>query len=308
MTDRLARATTASGAVALTGLGLLAVSAGLLWLRAESLRPGPRSGPLAWSLLAGAGLFWVGLLGYVGLPGLCRDLAVRTIGRHRTVLACLALALSLAFLLTLPLGLAARGAAGLPLLTVTLVVLVNEVALLGVLVWRVLRPGALPFAQFGLSWAALRAHWRLGVVGGLALFLTTVLLAALLRQVGLNPSQARLFAGVRTADPLALVLFVLVSAGVAPLVEELFFRGFVFGVYRRFYGRLKAYVFSAVYFAVVHYNPLVNPEVVLPVAVIGLALAYLYERSGSLVPAVIAHGLNNGLAALALVLETVATD
>jgi membrane protease YdiL (CAAX protease family) len=76
---------------------------------------------------------------------------------------------------------------------------------------------------------------------------------------------------------------------VAPVVEELFFRGFVFAGLRERYGWRKAGLISAGLFAVLHFQPLM----VVPILLLGMIFAYLYHRSGSIWPAVIVHVLTN---------------
>jgi membrane protease YdiL (CAAX protease family) len=76
---------------------------------------------------------------------------------------------------------------------------------------------------------------------------------------------------------------------VAPVVEELFFRGFVFAGLRERYGWWKAGLISAGLFAVLHFQPLM----VVPILLLGMIFAYLYHRSGSIWPAVIVHVLTN---------------
>jgi hypothetical protein len=78
---------------------------------------------------------------------------------------------------------------------------------------------------------------------------------------------------------------------VAPVVEELFFRGFVFAGLRERYGWRRAALLSAGLFAVIHLQPLA----VIPIFVLGTVFAYLYHRSGSIWPAVIMHVLTNGV-------------
>jgi hypothetical protein len=78
---------------------------------------------------------------------------------------------------------------------------------------------------------------------------------------------------------------------VAPVVEELVFRGFVFAGLRERYGWWKAGLISAGIFAVIHLQPLA----VIQILVLGMIFAYLYHRSGSIWPAVIMHVLTNAV-------------
>jgi membrane protease YdiL (CAAX protease family) len=86
------------------------------------------------------------------------------------------------------------------------------------------------------------------------------------------------------------VVTVLVLVGVlVPFGEEIFFRGLAYGALRRVMNRHAAVVLSALFFAGAHVQPLE----LLPLVVLGMILAYLYDYTGSLVPGMIAHGVNN---------------
>ena len=92
----------------------------------------------------------------------------------------------------------------------------------------------------------------------------------------------------QTADSNKLMLFLPVVV-VAPVAEELFFRGLVLRGYARRYGFPKAVWGSAVLFAVFHLNPW-QAVLALP---LGLAFAWLVLRTGSLVPAILGHAMVN---------------
>lgn len=97
-------------------------------------------------------------------------------------------------------------------------------------------------------------------------------------------------------DSLAgLVAVTILVAVVAPLVEETFFRGFLFGALRRAIGWLPAALASGVLFGLVHAGgtPLIF---LVPLAVLGFVLCVLYRRTGSIVPGMGVHAFNNALA------------
>jgi uncharacterized protein len=80
----------------------------------------------------------------------------------------------------------------------------------------------------------------------------------------------------------------------APLVEEVFFRGFVFNGLR---GRMDwwwAAVISGALFAAAHLDPLF----LLPAFLIGILLAFLYQKTNSIWPGMIVHFLVNSLAVI----------
>ena len=77
---------------------------------------------------------------------------------------------------------------------------------------------------------------------------------------------------------------------IAPISEEIFFRSFVYaGLVERF-GWQKAVLISALIFGAAH----MQLVAFLPTFLMGLVLAYLYERSQSVVPSIILHFSVNG--------------
>ena len=83
---------------------------------------------------------------------------------------------------------------------------------------------------------------------------------------------------------------------VTPVVEEVFFRGFVYSGLVPRLGIGWAIVASAVIFSLFH----LAIGVLIPIFVTGLLFAWLYQRTGSLWPSIVAHAGQN---ALALALE-----
>jgi membrane protease YdiL (CAAX protease family) len=82
----------------------------------------------------------------------------------------------------------------------------------------------------------------------------------------------------------------------APLSEEIFFRGFIFGGLRRRLPFVGAALISAAIFGVFHYTGAGSLAVVPQLAFLGFALAWVYERTGSIYPAIAIHATNNLLA------------
>ena len=95
--------------------------------------------------------------------------------------------------------------------------------------------------------------------------------------------------GDRAVLPLAALAVVFV----APLSEEVFFRGFIFAGLIRPFGPAGAMVASGLLFGVFHVTGVDSLGVVLPFSLIGALFAWLYYRTGSLWPAVATHFLFN---------------
>ncbi len=78
----------------------------------------------------------------------------------------------------------------------------------------------------------------------------------------------------------------------APVVEELMFRGAITRELLRRYSPGVAIVVSGFFFGLIHFNPVQSVYAFM----LGLLLAWLYWRTRSLVPGIVFHVLNNSIA------------
>ncbi|MBG82541.1 MAG: CPBP family intramembrane metalloprotease [SAR202 cluster bacterium] len=91
-----------------------------------------------------------------------------------------------------------------------------------------------------------------------------------------------------------IVTTVILVGIIGPIAEEIFFRGYVLpGLINRF-GIVGALVISSLIFGFFH----IEPGAIVPTFVLGLALGWVYLKTGSIWPAVFAHGLHNTFAVL----------
>lgn len=84
----------------------------------------------------------------------------------------------------------------------------------------------------------------------------------------------------------------------APLVEEVVFRGALFGPLRRTHHVVTVVVGTGAYFALVH----LDPHAMLPIFVVGVALGFVRWASGSLIPAVLLHAGFNAVPLVSMAL------
>jgi membrane protease YdiL (CAAX protease family) len=92
---------------------------------------------------------------------------------------------------------------------------------------------------------------------------------------------------------LALVL-VLITV-VAPLGEELFFRGYFFAALRNWRGWIPAAIITGVIFGAIHIGS-APIGLTVPLGFFGFGLCLLYQKTGSLYPCIALHALNNAVA------------
>lgn len=96
------------------------------------------------------------------------------------------------------------------------------------------------------------------------------------------------------SETVAAIFSLLLIAILAPISEELFFRGMLFGGLRARMSVLPAALISAAVFGALHATTGITA--VPPLAIFGVALALLYEKTGSLWPPIMLHFVNNSLA------------
>lgn len=146
--------------------------------------------------------------------------------------------------------------------------------------------------------------WRLGIgavlLAGISYYLLTALYASLLHLHGNEKLPKELGVGKSTAALAAASVFVCV---VAPMAEEFFFRGFIFGGLRRMriaiggreIGPWVAALITAVLFGLAHTGS-AAPRYLVPLGLLGFILCLLRWRTRSLYPCMALHSVNNSLA------------
>ncbi|OGO51198.1 MAG: hypothetical protein A2148_09015 [Chloroflexi bacterium RBG_16_68_14] len=151
--------------------------------------------------------------------------------------------------------------------------------------------------RYRLPWAALglrpfdRGLWWLPLVAAAVAHVSIIVYTAVLTSVGADaPEQdiEDLFES-RMVLPLAGAVTVLV----APLAEEIFFRGFVFAGLLRPFGLGGAMVVSGLLFGAFHITGPDTVGLVVPFGAVGVLLAWLYYRTGSLWPSIGTHFIFN---------------
>ncbi|MGD8237662.1 MAG: type II CAAX endopeptidase family protein [Armatimonadota bacterium] len=153
----------------------------------------------------------------------------------------------------------------------------------------------------GLSrlWRAVRARVApvalrlLQGAGGYAVALPLIVASRYLNPFGgdgpsSNPVISMLMGRQST---IAWIVFLVVIGLCAPVFEELVFRACLYPAFRRRWGVGVAIVTNGLLFGAIHGQ---LPEFV-PLAVLGIVFAVLYEMTGSLLPCIVAHAAVNSI-------------
>jgi membrane protease YdiL (CAAX protease family) len=120
------------------------------------------------------------------------------------------------------------------------------------------------------------------------------------------PSEKEVPIDRMLTDPLSGYVLAAFGILVAPFIEELVFRGYVYPVFERLWGLHAAALATALLFALIHLPQLWGGwEYILVIFVAGAAFSYARGKTGSLVPSYLLHlGYNTAL----FVLLYVSTD
>ncbi len=159
--------------------------------------------------------------------------------------------------------------------------------------------GALLFSvrKYGVPWSALglRRPRRGGpflplvlVIGGLAIVYAYF---GALAAAGVEPDTDLPGQAFHNAGPIAILA--VLSLGFAPVMEEIFFRGFIFGGLRGRWGTVPAALAAGFLFGLAHLGNPGTIYVLVPIGLVGAMFALGYAYSGSLLPSMMAHFLFN---------------
>ena len=168
---------------------------------------------------------------------------------------------------------------------------------------RLLRPSELRFGEsFGL--VPVAGGWRRLALVFLALLAVGQLGEGVMdvagRWLGLSAHWTEWFdRDLVWGAPLVVGVTLLDTVVLTPVFEEIVFRGLLFATLRRRFGTSVAAVLSAAIFAVAHgYGVLGFAAVFWS----GLLWAWAYERTGSLLPSIASHAVDNLMASLGVIL------
>jgi uncharacterized protein len=110
------------------------------------------------------------------------------------------------------------------------------------------------------------------------------------RKFGRPLEQQEIIKRVLEEDSSSVLIFMFFFGILAaPVIEELLFRGFIQPAVRTSFGKLRAILISGLLFATVH----LNVYVFLQIFLLGLLLAYLFEKTGSLIAPITVHIFHN---------------
>lgn len=149
-----------------------------------------------------------------------------------------------------------------------------------------------------------RIPWTVGIgaffAAGIGYFVVTAIYQSIVKLHGSDKLPQGLGVSSSTAALVGAAIFVCV---VAPIAEEFFFRGFIFGALRRWHieiagrniGTWIAAILTGILFGLAHTGS-ASPQYLIPLGFLGFVLCLVRWRTGSLYPCMAIHSVNNSLA------------
>jgi membrane protease YdiL (CAAX protease family) len=174
--------------------------------------------------------------------------------------------------------------------------LIGQNAVLLAIIWlvAVLYRGA-SFRQLGFVPASASWYRRvipIAIFLQIVVILTNVLISSLMGTPFENPQIPLIMPD--PGDWGAMAGMFVATSIVAPVVEELTLRSVLYGWLRKHMSPIVAGMISAAAFAALHGSLVLLPGTFL----VGLTLAWAYERSGSILPGILVHGCFNAISTL----------
>ncbi len=101
-------------------------------------------------------------------------------------------------------------------------------------------------------------------------------------------------------DPISFAIIAFSAVIIAPLFEEIFFRGFMYQAFRKTMRLWPAAILTSVVFGIAH----IEPSIIIPIALVGMILLGIYRWTGNLWSSIITHAGYNAIAVTALAVRT----
>ena len=155
---------------------------------------------------------------------------------------------------------------------------------------------SLPFAELGVR-RPTRPHWIALTVQAFIVVIGFAVVFNLFAQPEQTDAADQLGFDASVVGAVVAGFAIVVAA---PFCEEVFFRGLLFGGLRKHLPFLGAAAVSGAFFGAIHLAT-GNVAATIQLAFLGVVLAWLYERTGSLWAPMALHAVNNAIAFTILV-------
>ncbi|MBL7157313.1 MAG: CPBP family intramembrane metalloprotease [Candidatus Omnitrophica bacterium] len=155
------------------------------------------------------------------------------------------------------------------------------------------------FASLGFVKKNIKKNILYGICGYVAI-VPVILILGILVYILLNILQIKPppqpIVGLFLAEKNIALIFTssIIAAIFGPVIEEIFFRGVMYNAVKRKFGVFAGIFITSILFSFLHTHAMTYFLVgFIPIMILGMTLAYLYEKTGSLIPSITLHIMNN---------------
>jgi hypothetical protein len=179
--------------------------------------------------------------------------------------------------------------------------LVFDLSFVGAALYLTLLRGGMSLRDLGWLRISIKTAVLAVLIAAVGYYLLSTLYEHLFHLSGTDKLPGELAAKSSVAAGIGTAAFVCVGA---PIFEEFFFRGFLFGVLQRIpfrFGRVNlgpwaAALIVAIVFGAAHAGSAASSQFLIPLGMFGFVLCLVRWRTGSLYPCIALHSLNNSVA------------
>ncbi|MEN6462629.1 MAG: type II CAAX endopeptidase family protein [Syntrophomonas sp.] len=158
------------------------------------------------------------------------------------------------------------------------------------------------YSNLGIRNASGRNYVKYGVMGGIVLLIIITLSGYVVQHFrpDLQPQvYEEMLRSVKELSGFMMVF--LIGVVLAPISEELFYRGMIYPVFRNYLGPFGGAIAAGAIFGLSHWDLWRT----IPLAIGGAILCYIYEKTGSIFVSALAHGIWNGIMSLIIYLSII---
>ena len=176
----------------------------------------------------------------------------------------------------------------------------NTLGIYGLSIWIIIR---FLKQNYHVSWTALGIKWRscwkrslkssLFYLGFIPILVVLTHISIIFcKGMGIVPEPHPLVEILKEEKSIWFISYlVIIAVFIAPIFEEIIFRGLIYQGLKKHMGVLKAVLVSSIIFSLLHFSI----AQFLPILGLGVLLCFIFEHTGSLIPAIAIHMLNNGV-------------
>lgn len=169
--------------------------------------------------------------------------------------------------------------------------ILDRLILIGLTLAFALRLGSME--DLGIKFQPLGRNILYGLAGGVGLLVLAtgvrhVFVTVLAADINTNPLVAM---AATATSPLQMLSPLLVAGLMAPIAEEMYYRGFALPAFMDKFGLVFGIIISGLFFSAMHLSTIWFIEI----ALVGMGLALMYYWTGSLIPGIIAHSFVNSI-------------